>query len=117
MSKVKVTMTLDAEALAALRRLVGRRGLSAAVNDALTVHIKKLEQLAKLDSALAQREATYGRIPQEALEWASKVWADPENAVERRRKAPAKKAASPRSRRSRKVPRRAAKREASAMQL
>lgn len=114
MSKLKVTMTLDAETLAALRRLVGRRGLSAAVNDAVTVHVKKLEQIAKLDRALAQREATYGPVPREALDWAGKVWADFENAAERRRKAPAKKASPTKSRRSRKAPRRAAKREAGA---
>jgi hypothetical protein len=114
MGKLKVTMTLDAETLAALRRLVGRRGLSAAVNDAVTVHVKKLEQFAKLDSALAQREATYGPIPQDALDWAGKVWADFENEAQRRRKAPTKKPSPARTRRSRKTPRHAAKREASA---
>lgn len=106
-------MTLDAETLAALRRLVGRRGLSAAVNDAVTVHVRRLEQFATIDRALAQREATYGPIPKEASDWAEKVWGDFEAEAERRRKAPAKKASPARSRRSRKTPRRAAKREAS----
>jgi hypothetical protein len=113
MGKEKVTMTLDTETLAALRRLVGPRGISAAVNAAVTDHVKKLEQFAKIDTALTKREATYGSIPQEALDWADRVWVDFEAEAERRRKAPAKKASPARSRRSRKTPRRAAKREAS----
>ena len=113
MAKEKVTMTLDTETLAALRRLVGRRGLSAAVNDAVTNHVKKLEQFAMIDSALAQREAKYGPIPPEVLDWAEKVWVDFEAEANHRRKAPAKKASPARSRRTRKTPRRAAKREPS----
>jgi hypothetical protein len=113
MGKEKVTMTLDAETLAALRRLVGPRGLSAAVNEAITDHIKKLAQFAKIDRALAQRNATYGPIPQEALDWAEKVWVDFEAETEGRRRAPAKKAVTASSRHSRRTSRRAAKREVS----
>lgn len=112
MGKAKVTMTLDAETLAALRRLVGPRGLSAAVNDAITDHVQKLAQFAKIDKALAQRNAKYGPIPQAALDWAEKVWVDFEAETVRRRKAPAKKAVPAKSRHSRKTSRRAAKRSA-----
>lgn len=72
MAKQKVTMTLDSGTLAALRRLVGRRELSAAVNDAVAGHVKKLEQFAAIDLAIAEHEAKHGPIPQKALDWAER---------------------------------------------
>ncbi|MGI8576177.1 MAG: hypothetical protein ACR2MA_12820 [Egibacteraceae bacterium] len=46
MAKEKVTLTLDSDALHALRHRVGARSLSAAVDDAVRAHLATLQHLA-----------------------------------------------------------------------
>ena len=86
MAKEKVTLTLDAENLAALRALVGSRSLSAAVDAAIIERLARLRHLAALDEWLAELDAEYGPVPPETLEWAARLvdeW-------ERPRRSPAK---------------------------
>jgi len=73
MGKEKVTLTLDAENLAALRTLVGPRSLSAAVDAAVAERLARLEHLAAVDDWLAELEHDHGPIPAETLEWAAKL--------------------------------------------
>jgi hypothetical protein len=73
MSKEKVTLTLDADALAELRALVGSRSLSSAMNAALTAHVAHLKHLAAVDDWLRELEEKHGPIPPEALSWAAQV--------------------------------------------
>lgn len=73
MAKEKVTLTLDAENLAALRSLVGPRSLSASVDAAVTAHVARLRHLAAVDEWLAEMERDHGPVPDETLEWAARV--------------------------------------------
>jgi hypothetical protein len=80
MSKEKVTLTLDAEALKELRTLLGARSLSAAVNGAIEAELVRLKHLAAVDEWLAELDRKYGTPPAETLEWAARVvdeWARP----------------------------------------
>jgi hypothetical protein len=54
MAKEKVTLTLDAENLAALRALVGPRSLSAAVDAAVAERLARLQHLAAVDEWLVE---------------------------------------------------------------
>ena len=73
MAKEKVTLTLDAETLAALRKLVGPRSLSAAVEAAVAERVTRLQHLAAVDRWLAELEETHGPVPPETLEWAARL--------------------------------------------
>lgn len=73
MAKEKVTLTLDAQRLAALRKLVGSRSLSAAVDSAVDAYLAKLRHFDAVDEWLAEMERDYGPIPPETLEWAAQV--------------------------------------------
>ena len=73
MSKEKVTLTLDADRLATLRRLVGSRSLSSSVDDALAAHLARLEHLAAVDEWLAEMDAQHGPVTGETLEWAARA--------------------------------------------
>ncbi len=73
MAKEKVTLTLDAANLAALRALVGPRSLSAAVDAAVAERITRLRHLAAVDEWLAELETSYGPVPPETLEWAARL--------------------------------------------
>jgi hypothetical protein len=73
MAKEKVTLSLDTESLRELRELVGARSLSAAVDDAVGVHVARLRHLAAVDEWLAELERSYGPIPPETLEWAAQI--------------------------------------------
>lgn len=73
MAKEKVTLTLDAENLAALRALVGSRSLSAAVDAAIVERLARLRHLAAVDEWLAELDAEYGPVPPETLEWAARL--------------------------------------------
>ena len=73
MAKEKVTLTLDAGNLAALRSLVGPRSLSAAIDAALSERVTRLRHLAAVDDWLAELDATHGPVPPETLEWAGRL--------------------------------------------
>jgi hypothetical protein len=83
MAKEKVTLTLDAATLAALRRLVGPRSLSAAVDRALAAHVQKLKHFSAVDQWLEELEATHGPTTPESIEWAAKVFDDWQRAKQR----------------------------------
>lgn len=73
MPKEKVTLTLDAENLAALRSLVGGRSLSSAIDSALSERVARLRHLEAVDVWLAELDAAHGPVPPETLEWAALV--------------------------------------------
>ena len=73
MAKEKVTLTLDAENLAALRSLAGRRSLSAEIDVALAERVTQLRHLAAVDDWLRELDATHGPVPTETLEWAARL--------------------------------------------
>ena len=85
MSKEKVTLTLDADNLAALRSLVGPRSLSAAVDAAVTERVRRLRHLAAVDDWLAELDAAHGPVPPETLEWAARLIDDWDTRRVRRR--------------------------------
>ena len=71
MAKEKVTLTLDADNLAALRDMVGSRSLSAAIDAALAERVARLRHLEAVDDWLAELERQHGPVPTETLEWAA----------------------------------------------
>jgi hypothetical protein len=73
MPKEKVTLTLEAAQLGELRRLVGARSLSAAVDSAVSAYLTKWRHLAAVDDWLAELEREHGPVPPETLEWAAQV--------------------------------------------
>ena len=73
MAKEKVTLTLEAEQLVELRRLVGARSLSAAVDNAVAAYLGRLRHLTAVDEWLAELEREHGPIPAETLEWAAQL--------------------------------------------
>lgn len=79
MAKEKVTLTLDAENLAALRARVGSRSVSATVDAALAAYVAHLRHLAAVDEWLVELDQEHGPIPPETLEWAARLvddWAE-----------------------------------------
>jgi hypothetical protein len=73
MAKEKVTLTLSAENLAALRSLVGNRSLSASIDRAIAEHVARIKHLAAVDDWLLELEQTHGPVPPETLEWAGQL--------------------------------------------
>ena len=73
MAKEKVTLTLDGERLAELRKLVGSRSLSAAVDKAVDGYLARLRHFDAVDEWLAEMEREYGPVPPETLEWAAGI--------------------------------------------
>jgi hypothetical protein len=73
MAKEKVTLTLDAGLLAELRRIVGRRSLSAAVDAALADHMARLRHFAAVDQWIEELDRVHGPVPPETLEWAARL--------------------------------------------
>ena len=73
MAKEKVTLTLDADNLAALRSIVGSRSLSASVDRAIAAHVARMKHLAAVDEWLEALEEEHGPIPPETLEWAGRL--------------------------------------------
>lgn len=73
MAKEKVTLTLDAGNLAALRSLVGSRSLSTTVDRAIAAHVERAKHLAAVDEWLRELDAEHGPVPQETLEWAGRL--------------------------------------------
>lgn len=71
--KVTLTLTLDAENLAALRALVGPRSLSATVDAAVAERLARLQHLAAVDEWLAELDQAHGPVRSETLEWAARL--------------------------------------------
>ncbi len=66
----KVSLSLDAAILAEARKVAGRRGLSALVNDALRIKLQH-ERLGRL---LAEMDNELGAVSEAELERARKTW-------------------------------------------
>jgi hypothetical protein len=73
MAKEKVTLTLDGDQLGELRRTVGARSLSAAVDSAVAAYLARVRHLAAVDDWLVELEREHGPVPQETLEWAAQL--------------------------------------------
>jgi hypothetical protein len=73
MAKEKVTLTLDAGNLGALRSIVGSRSLSASIDRAIAAHVARMKHLAAVDEWLEELEDEHGPIPPETLEWAGRL--------------------------------------------
>ena len=71
MPKEKVTLTVDTEQLEEVRRLLGARSMSSAVETALAEYLAKLRHFTAVDEWLAEMERDHGPVPQETLEWAA----------------------------------------------
>ena len=69
----KVSLSLDAKIIGEARRVAGRRGLSALVNDALRIRLHH-ERLRRL---LAEMDAEFGPVPPEEMEKARATWPHP----------------------------------------
>jgi len=66
----KVSLSLDAAILAEARKVAGRRGLSALVNDALRIKL----QHERLGRVLAEMDNEFGAVPEAELERVRKAW-------------------------------------------
>ena len=66
----KVSLSLDAAILAEARKIAGRRGLSALVNDALRIKL----QHARLGRLLDDLDNELGPVPEAELARARKTW-------------------------------------------
>jgi hypothetical protein len=73
MAKEKVTLTLDADQIEALRSIAGARSLSAAVDNAVAAYLAKWRHLAAVDEWLADLEREHGPVAAETLEWAAQI--------------------------------------------
>lgn len=80
MPRQKVTLTLDSERLEELRRLVGARSLSTAVDSSVRAYLTRLHHLAAVDDWLVELEREHGPIPPQTLEWAAKLVGEWESA-------------------------------------
>lgn len=72
MATENASLTLDENVLADARARVGRRGLSACVNEAL----RRRLQGDRIDAFLAEAEAEVGPIPDEVMEQVRREWDD-----------------------------------------
>ncbi len=86
MAKEKLTLTLDADKVEELRRLVGARSLSAGVNAAIDAYLQRMRHLVAVDAWLAEMEREHGPIPNETLEWAARQVDRWQAAAHRRRR-------------------------------
>jgi len=73
MAKEKVTLTLDSAKLQELRALVGRRSLSASVDEAIETYVQHKRHLGAVDEWLAELEQAHGPVRTETLEWAARL--------------------------------------------
>lgn len=90
MAKEKVTLTLDGDQLEELRRTVGARSLSAAVDNAVGAYLAHVRHLVAVDDWLAELEREHGPVPNETLEWAAQLveqWEGARTAPPKRRRA------------------------------
>jgi len=70
MAVEKVSLSLDVDLVAQARRVAGRRGLSALVNDALRIKL----QHERLRALLVDMDAEYGPVPARELARARAQW-------------------------------------------
>jgi hypothetical protein len=80
MPREKVSLTLDSNHLQDLRKLVGARSLSSAVDTAIFAYLARLRHFAAVDEWLLEMEKEHGPVSPETLEWASRLvkkWAFP----------------------------------------
>lgn len=70
MATEKVSLTLDEKTLRDARKSAGRRGLSAYIDDAVSLQL----QHERLRALLAEMEEESGPIPPEVMEEARKEW-------------------------------------------
>ena len=74
--KIKLSVTLDAHPVRDLRRRVGARGVSAAVNQALHHELARLDRDDALDAWLAELDVEDGPIPADAIDRWEQIWQD-----------------------------------------
>ena len=77
----KVSLTLDGEPLTEAREVVGARGLSSYVNQALRQRL----QHDRLASLLAEMEQEHGPIDRRVLEEVRQEWPTPQERAAKRR--------------------------------
>ncbi len=70
MAVEKVSLSLDADLIGQARRVAGRRGLSALVNDALRIKL----QHERLRALLTEMDAEFGPVPVAELARARSAW-------------------------------------------
>lgn len=70
MAVEKVSLSLDADLIATARRVAGRRGLSALVNDALRIKL----QHERLRALLTDMDAEFGPVPARQVARARTEW-------------------------------------------
>lgn len=75
--KAKMSLTLDAEAVAELRARVGSRGLSAAVNAAVLAEVERLRHAEALDQWLAELETSDGPVDPALVARFEALWPSP----------------------------------------
>jgi Arc/MetJ family transcription regulator len=81
MAAEKVSLTLEEDLVAEAREIVGLRGLSGYVNQALRLQLQR-DRLAGL---LADLDREHGPVPSEILEEVRRAWPSPgEKAAKRR---------------------------------
>lgn len=82
MAVEKISLSLDADLVSSARRVAGRRGLSALVNDALRI---KLQQ-ERLRALLSEMDAEFGPVPPAETARARRTWPDPSPAKRKSRR-------------------------------
>jgi hypothetical protein len=70
-----------------LRRFVGARSVSAAVDTAILAYLNRLRHLAAVDKWLLELEREHGPVPVETLEWAARLVDEWQSKQPRRRRA------------------------------
>ena len=90
MAKEKITLTIDTEQLAELRRLVGGRSISSSVEAALAEHLKRLRHFQAVDEWLAEMDAKWGLVPPAVQQKAQRI-VDEWEAVQRSGSQPPKR--------------------------
>lgn len=73
MTVEKVSLSLDPDMLAEARRLAGRGGLSALVNEALRVRLQQVRVARLLD----EMDAEFGPIDPDVVEEVAREWPEP----------------------------------------
>lgn len=70
MTVEKVSLSLDPELLAEARRLTGRGGLSALVNDALRLRLQQL----RITRLLDEMDSEFGPVPADVTREVAREW-------------------------------------------
>ena len=70
MNTEKVSLSLDHELVAEARKLAGRGGLSALVNDALRARVQRV----RLERLLDEMDDEYGPVPADVAEEVHREW-------------------------------------------